>query len=77
MANKRIYDLDENTSPAAGDYLPVDKSGNAEALKVNVSKLMLAATYDGDGDGVIAIAQGGDGRHGGGGGPEQFGRSAG
>lgn len=43
MANKRIYDLTENASPAAGDYLPLDKSGNAEALKVDVGKFVLAS----------------------------------
>lgn len=42
MTNKRIYDLTENSSPAAGDYLVVDKSGNVEAQKVNVNKFQLA-----------------------------------
>lgn len=42
MANKRIYELAENTSPAAGDYLMVDKSTNGEALKVNWSKVQPA-----------------------------------
>lgn len=42
MANKRIYELTENASPAAGDYLPIDKSGNAEALKVNWSQIQPA-----------------------------------
>lgn len=42
MTNKRIYDLTENSSPAAGDYLLVDKSGYTEAQKVNVNKFTLA-----------------------------------
>lgn len=43
MANKRIYDLTEDTSPATGDYLATDKSGEASASKVNLSKFVLAS----------------------------------
>lgn len=42
MANKRIYDLTENTSPAAGEFLAQDKSGFAEAKKVDISRFQLA-----------------------------------
>lgn len=42
MANKRIYDLTENTSPAAGEFLVQDKSGFPEAKKVDVSRFQLA-----------------------------------
>ena len=42
MADKRIYDLTENSSPAAGDYVVVDKSGYTEAKKVNWSNIQPA-----------------------------------
>lgn len=43
MANKRIYDLTEDTAPASGDYIATDKSGEGAASKVNLSKLLLAS----------------------------------
>lgn len=45
MANKRrIYDLTEDTAPASGDYIATDKSGEAAASKVDISRLVLAGT---------------------------------
>lgn len=44
MTNKRIYDLDENTSPAAGEYFMIDKSGDAAAKKVNANKIVYRQT---------------------------------
>lgn len=41
MTNKRIYDLTEQTSPAADEYLLLDKSGYVEAKKTSVSKFQL------------------------------------
>lgn len=42
MANKRIYELAEDTVPAAADFLMTDISGAAAALKVNLNKFVLA-----------------------------------
>ncbi len=50
MANKRIYDLTENTSPAAGEFLVQDKSGFTEAKKVDVSRFRLASATIGNAD---------------------------
>lgn len=33
--NKRIYDLSENSAPAAGEYLMIDKDGDAAAKKAD------------------------------------------
>lgn len=42
MTKKRIYELTEDTAPAAGDYLATDISGAGAALKVNLNKFVLA-----------------------------------
>ena len=43
MANKRIYELAEDTVPAAADFVMTDISGAAAALKVNLNKFILAS----------------------------------
>ena len=43
MANKRIYELVEDTTPAANDFVMTDISGAAAALKVNLNKFMLVS----------------------------------
>lgn len=43
MANKRIYELAEDATPAAADFLMTDISGAAAALKVNLNKFILAS----------------------------------
>lgn len=43
MANKRIYDLTEDTAPASGDYIATDKSGEGAASKVDLNRLLLAS----------------------------------
>jgi len=50
MANKRIYNLTENTTPATGDFLVVDKAAYSEAQKVDVSKFRLASATIGNTD---------------------------
>lgn len=42
MTNKRVHELTENTAPEAGDYLLIDRAGDASAGKVNVNKFVLA-----------------------------------
>jgi hypothetical protein len=54
MANKRIYELTEDTTPAANDFLATDVSGAAAALKVNLNKFVLA---DGTITGATSQAQ--------------------
>jgi hypothetical protein len=44
MTNKRIYDLTENTSPVAGEYFMIDKSGDSEAKKVNANRFTFRQT---------------------------------
>lgn len=43
MANVRIYELSEDTTPAADDYIATDKSGELTPSKVNVNKLLLSS----------------------------------
>lgn len=44
MTNKRIYDLDENTGPVAGEFFMIDKSGDSAAKKVNANKFVFRQT---------------------------------
>lgn len=54
MANKRIYELAEDATPAAADFLMTDISGAGAALKVNLNKFVLAS---GTVDGAVSQAQ--------------------
>ena len=56
MADKRIYELSTQATPTASDYLALDKSGNAAAVKTLVGGFLLSSTATTKGDIYAATA---------------------
>ena len=60
MAQKRIYDLTQDTAPTTDHSIPIDKSGNAAATRVTIANLLQkirvgVQSYGGNARGTAAV----------------------